>query len=54
MTLAADVGGQRAALSAQFGRASAPRCPQRSHCSLGPNDGTGTSSAIPTTSKTVW
>jgi hypothetical protein len=31
-------------MSIQFGRASAPRCPQRSHRSLGPNDGTGRSS----------
>ncbi len=30
--------------SCQFGRASAPKCPQRSHRSLGPNDGTGRSS----------
>ena len=32
------------AISFQFGRASAPRWPQRSQRSRGPNDGTGTSS----------
>jgi len=29
-----------ASRSFQFGLASAPKCPQRSHRSLGPNDGT--------------
>ena len=33
------------ARSLQFGRASAPKWPQRSHRILGPKEGTGTSSA---------
>jgi hypothetical protein len=39
--------------SEQFGRASAPRWPQRAHRSRGPIDGTGTSSDNAATSTTL-
>jgi hypothetical protein len=42
-TLLDHVIGSCLCVSFKFGRASAPMCPQRSHRSLGPNDGTGIS-----------
>ena len=52
-TLLARVIGSCLYVSLQFGRASAPKCPQRSHRSLGPNDGTGTSSGLALMSRTL-